>query len=117
MLLVEIIIPLLSAQIKSAQVLDLILLRVRLMLITWEDKSLVNLLPRSLDIGTMTCLQEGPLVVILILGFSLSFELVMTFWMELIFLLERLGNVSLIFKVFIVILEESTLESRFAVEA
>ena len=58
---------LLSAQIKSAQMLDLMLLRARLILITYEDKSLINLLPRSQLMGMITCLQDRLLVVMLVL--------------------------------------------------
>jgi len=55
-LFVDMIMPLLSIQIQSAQMLDLILLRAQLILITCEDKSLINLLPRSQLMGTITCL-------------------------------------------------------------
>ena len=60
--------------------------------------------------GIMTCLQDGPLVVILSLGLDLSFELLTTFWIESIFLFGRLEKASLIFNVFIAMLEETALE-------
>jgi len=42
-------------------------------------------------------------VVILILGLGLELEPLMTFWIRLIFVFERLGNDSLIFNVSLVI--------------
>ena len=109
-LFVDMMMPLLSAHIKSVQMLDLMLLRAQLILITYEDESLINLLPRSQLIGTITCLQDKPLVVMLSLGLALLLEPLMTFWIESILLLGRLGNVPLIFKVFITILEDLLLE-------
>ena len=61
----------------------------------------MNFLARLLFIGMITCFYEGPLVVMLILGFDLSFEPLITFWTNLIFLFGRLGKASLIFNVFI----------------
>ena len=110
-LLVVMMIPLLSEMIKSAQMLDLMFFRTWLMLIMWDAESLVNFLPSLLDIRTMTCLCEGPLVVILILGFSLSFFSLMTFCIVLIFLFKRSGNVFLIFNVFIATFEVVSLEA------
>ena len=109
-LFVDMMMPLSSVQIKSVQMLDLMLLRAQLILITYEDESLINLLPRSQLIGTITCLQDKPLVVMLSLGLALLLEPLMTFWIESILLLGRLGNVPLIFKVFITILEDLLLE-------
>ena len=77
------------------------------MLVMWDTESLMNLLPSSLFMGTMTCLCEGPFIVILSLG--LSFELLMTFWMVLIFLFGRFRNASLIFSVFIAMSEDDAL--------
>ena len=109
-LLVEIITPLLSTYIKLAQTLDLMLLRVRLMLVMWDTKSLMNLLPSLLFIGTMTCLYERPFIVTLSLSLGLSFELLTTFWIVLIFLFGRFRNVSLIFSIFIVMSEDDALD-------
>ena len=78
-LFVDMMMPLLSAQIKSVQILDLMLLRAWLILITCEDKSLINLLPRSQLMETITCFQDRPLVVMLSLGLALSLEPLMTF--------------------------------------
>ena len=93
-----------------AQMLDLMLLRAQLILITCEDKSLINLLPRLQLMGTITCLRDRLLVVMLSLSLALSLEPLMTFVMELIFLLGKLGSVFLIFKVFIAMLENLLLE-------
>ena len=70
---------------------------------------LVKLLPRLLFIGTMTCLCEGPFIVILSLGLGLSFKPLTIFWMESIFLFGRFGNASLIFSVFIAMSEDEAL--------
>jgi len=109
-LFVDMMMPLLSAQIKSAQMLDLMLLRAQLILITCEDKSLINLLPRSQLMRMITCLRDRLLVVMLSLSLALSLELLMTFWIESILLLGRLENIFLIFKVFITMLEDLSLE-------
>ena len=76
---VEIITPLSSALMKSVQILNLMLLREQLMLVMWLAAFLINLLPRSLFIGIITCLHDGPLVVIFSLGLGLSFILLMIF--------------------------------------
>ena len=52
----------------------------------------------------MTCLWDGPLVVIFSLNLGLSLILLMTFWIVSIFLLGRFGKASLIFNVFIAML-------------
>ena len=98
-------IPLSSTQMKSAIMLDLIVLRAWFILIMCILESLMNLLARSLFIRIITCFQEGSLVVISILGFSLLFVLLMIFWTKLIFLFGRLKNVFLSFKVFIAIFD------------
>ena len=71
--------PLLSVLIKLAQMLDLMLLKAQLILMTCEDESLINLLPRSQLMGMITCFRNGPLVVMLSLGLALSLEPLMTF--------------------------------------
>ena len=73
------------------------------MLITCMLEFLVNFLLRLLLIGTITCLRDGPFVVILILGLGLELELLMTFWIRSIFAFGRLGNDSLICNVFLMI--------------
>ena len=98
-------IPLSSTQIKSTIILELIPLRAHLMLITCMLESLMNFLLRLLLIGMITCLRDGPFVVILILGLDLELEPLMTFWIRSIFAFRRLGNDSLIFNVSLVILD------------
>ena len=71
--------PLLSVQIKSVQMLDLMLLRAQLILITCEDKFLINLLPRLQLMGIITCFQDRPLVVMLSLSLALLLEPLITF--------------------------------------
>ena len=106
-LLVVITIPLFSTQIKSTIVFELIPLRAQLMLMTCILESLINFLLRSMLIGTMTCLREGPFVVILILGLGLLLGLLMIFQTRLIFVLERLENISLIFNMSLIISNKS----------
>jgi len=63
----------------------------------------MKLLTLSLSIGTMTCLQEGPLVIILILGFGFSDLLKINLFSSSIFLLESLSRsqeVDLVFPIF-----------------
>ena len=78
MLLVIIMIPLFSTQMKSAIMLDLIALRARLILTMCKLESLMNSLAMLLLIGIITCFCERSLVVIEILSLALSFELLMT---------------------------------------
>ena len=99
-LLVVIIIPLLSTQMKSAIVLDLIVFRARLILAMCELEFLMNSFAISLFIGMITCFLERSLVVMLVFGLTLSFEPLMTFCISSIFLL-RLGNISLILSIFL----------------
>jgi len=84
---------------KSAIVLDLIVLRAQLILAMCELEFLMNSFAISLFIGTITCFLEKPLVVMLIFGLTLSIELLMTFCISSIFLLGRLGNAFLILNV------------------
>ena len=77
----------------------------------------MNLLPSLLFIETMTCLCEEPFIIMLSLGLGLSFELLMTFWIESIFLLESFGNTSLIFNVFIVMLDDDTIDFGLDIKA
>ena len=78
-------IPLSSTQIKSTIVLELIPLRAQLMLITCMLESSMNFLLRLLLIGIITCLWDGPFMVILILGLGLELESLMTFLRIVIF--------------------------------
>jgi len=87
------------------------------MLVTWLAAFLTNLLPRSLFIGMMTCLYDRHLVVIFSLGLGLSFILLMIFWTESIFLLERFGKTFLIFNVFIAIFLELSLRLELEAKA
>ena len=104
-LLVVMIIPLLSIQIKSAITFNLIFFRALLMFMIWVLKSLMKLLMLLMFMRMMTCFCDGPLVVMLIFGFGFS-VLLMIFWTILIFLFWRLGNTSLIFKISLAMLGE-----------
>ena len=79
-LLVEMMMPLLSALMKSAMIPDLIDLRVLLMLIIYVLVFLMYLLAIFLLIGTIICLQEGPLVVMLIWDLGLQSFSLMIFY-------------------------------------
>ena len=105
MLLVVMIIPLSSAWMKLAIVLDQIFLRAWLMFATCMLKSLINFLASSLFISMMTCLREELFIVILIFGLGLTLEPLITFWTRSIFLFGRFENASLIFNVFIAIFD------------
>jgi len=73
-------------------------------------ESLMNFLVRLLFIGTITCFHKEPLVVMLILGFGLFFELLITFWTGSIFLFRRFEKASLVFHISIVmfVIEEES---------
>jgi len=79
-LLVTIVMPTSSAQMKSTATLDLMFLKFLLMLATCIEEFFINLTILLLLIGMMTCLYEDPLVVILIcylaLGKSLTISLI-----------------------------------------
>ena len=72
-------IPLSSTQVKLTIVLDLMVLKARLMLMICELKFLMNSLVISLFIGIITCFLKGLLVVMVILSLDLLFNLLMTF--------------------------------------
>ena len=95
-LLVEMTMSLLSIQMKSAMIFDLMFLRALLILITWVLEFFRNFLILLMFIGTMTCLCNDPFVVILILSLLL---LLMSFWTCLIFLFWRTRKAFLIFRV------------------
>ena len=78
-LLVVMTVPLSSVQMKSAIMFDKIFLRAQFILIMCMLKSLRNLFTSLLFIGMITCLHEGPFVVMLILGLGLPLSLFMTF--------------------------------------
>ena len=101
--LVVIINPLLSAQIKSAMMSDLISLRVLLMLeICLLDKT-INLSKLAKLIGTITYFLNDSFVVMLSLGFSF-FGLLRTLYTSSIFFAERFRKFSLIFMIFLMLL-------------
>ena len=106
MLLVEIMMSLSLAYMKSAMILDLIDLSILLILLICMLASLIYLLVVFLFMGTIICLQEGLLVVMLMQGFSLLSLLLIIFWTWSIFLLRSFGNISLILSMFIVMLNE-----------
>ena len=70
-LLVVMTTPLFLMQIKSAIMSDLMFFNTLLMLVTYVLESFMNLLALSRFIGAITCLLDGPLVVI----FSFSLDL------------------------------------------
>ena len=98
MLLVKIIILLLSKQTKLAITFDLMPLRVLLMLITCILDTLMKYFTFSMLIGTITCLQDRPFIIILSLGLGFL-TLLMIFWICSILWSLRFGNISLIFRV------------------
>ena len=94
-----------STLMKSATISDLILFNALLILAIWELESFINCNLFLLFIVIMICFLESLFVVMFNQGLDLSSPR-MIFWMFLIFLLWRFGNVSLIFKISLVILAE-----------
>jgi len=79
---------------------DFMPLRALLMLITCILDSLMKYFVFSILIGTMTCLQDRPFVIILNLGLGFL-TLLMIFWTCLILQSWKFGNISLIFSIFL----------------
>ena len=96
-LLVVMIIPVCSDQMKSVLVSSLIFFKALLTLVMWELESIMNFDLLSLLMRTIICFQKGFLVVMWSIGFVLSLLLI-TFWIFLILFIERLGKIFLIFK-------------------
>ena len=65
-LLVTIVIPTGSTQMKSTTTSDFVFFRFLLMLARWMEEFFINLTVLLLLIGMMTCLRNSPLVVMLI---------------------------------------------------
>ena len=84
-----------SDQIKSTRISDLAFFNNWLILVTWSELFFMNLLMLLLPIGIMTCLLDGPLVVIWIRSLGLE-DLVTILWIWLIFSVFNMGKVSLI---------------------
>jgi len=76
-LLVTIIIPKGSKQIKSTRTSDFVFLRNLLMLETYNKEFFMKLEILSLSMGMMTCFIEGPFVVIWMQGLGLELPLTM----------------------------------------
>jgi len=70
--------PLLSAQMKSAMMSDLILFKALLILVIQKLESFMKLTEFSIFIGTITCFLDGPFVVMFSFDFSL-FSLLIIF--------------------------------------
>ena len=66
----------------------------------------MNLLVLSEPIGMIICLCERPLVVMLILGLSLSVLLKIVLFNSLIFLFNSSGKISLILRIFLIFLDK-----------
>ena len=88
MLLVVMMIPLSSAWMKSAIMLDQIFLRAQFIFMTCILESSINFLASSLFIGMITCLQDRLFVVMLIFSLDLTLVLLMIFWTKSIFLFD-----------------------------
>ena len=105
-LLVEMTMPLLSTHMKSAMIPDLIDLRVLLILMICALVSLIYLLAASLLMGTMICLWERLLVVMLIWDLGLLSFPLMIFCTWSIFLFCNFGNIFLILSIFMIVFKE-----------
>ena len=88
MLLVVMMIPLSSAWMKSAIMLDQIFLRAQFIFMTCILESSINFLASSLFISMITCLQDRLFVVMLIFSLDLTLVLLMIFWTKSIFLFD-----------------------------
>jgi len=88
MLLVVMMIPLSSAWMKSAIMLDQIFLRAQFIFMTCILESSINFLASSLFIGMITCLQDRLFVVMLIFSLDLTLVPLMIFWTKSIFLFD-----------------------------
>ena len=103
-LLVVMIDPLLSKQMKSANTLDFISFKSLLMFEIWTFTWKIITLELFLLISIITCFLEDSWMVIL--NFSLSFFLLLlvTLYISIILLEDRLGNTSLILRIFSILL-------------
>ena len=92
------VIPELSGWMKSTITLDLTFFKALLMLAicSFADVKILSML--TLFIGMITCFLNGPFVVIFNQGSILSW-LLMILWILSIFFAERLGNLSLSFRI------------------
>ena len=103
-LLVVMITSLLSKQMKLANTLDFIPFRSLFMFEIWTFTWKIITLELFLLVGMITCFLGGPWMVIL--NFSLSFFLLLlaTLYISMILLEDRLGNTSLILRIFSILL-------------
>ena len=103
-LLVVMIDPLLSKQMKSANTSDFISFKSLLMFEIWTFTWKIITLELFLLISIITCFLEDSWMVIL--NFSLSFFLLLlvTLYISIILLEDRLGNTSLILRIFSILL-------------
>jgi len=96
-----------STQMKLTERSDLIFLRDWLKLETCSLKADINLLALSMLIGIIICLHDGPLVVMLILGLSLSILPKIDLLISSIFLLESLEKFFLISRILPMFLDDT----------
>jgi len=92
---------------KSTKRSDLVFLRNWLKLETYSLKTDMNLLVLSMLIGIMICLCDGFLVVMLILGLSLSVLPKIDLLISSIFLLESSEKFSLILRILPIFLDNT----------
>ena len=85
---------------------DLVFLRDQLKFAMCLLNNDMNLLVLSELIGMIICLYEELLVVILILGLSLSVLLKIVLFNSLIFLSDSSGKISLILRIFLIFLDK-----------
>ena len=85
---------------------DLVFLRVQLRLVICLLEVFIIFLALSLPMETIICLQEEPLVIMLILGLDMLELLKINLLSSLIFLFESFGNFSLILRILLIFFEE-----------
>jgi len=102
-LLVMMIMPLESSQMKLTITSILMFFKVLFMLVMWTLLFSIKFLLLALFMRTMTYFLDRPLVVMLICGLSLLLPLII-YWMLSIFFTLRIGKASLILRIFLVLL-------------
>ena len=86
---------------------DLVLLRAQLKFAICLLEFTINLLALSILIGMIICFQDGPLVIILILGWGLSVLLKIVLLTSSIFLFDNSGKFSLIWRMLLMFLDDT----------
>ena len=110
-LLVVIIIPSLTLQIKSAEISNLISFRHLLMLIIcWLAELIINSVFESV-IGIMICFLDGSFVVILILGFFIPIFLFVMLIISATLLADKVKKASLMWRMSLIFNNELVLEA------